>query len=501
MKKRTVTTLLIIAILVLVNLISEQYYFRIDLTEDREYTLDKTTKEILENLGEPITIKAYFSDNLPPHINKVKKYFKEYLIEYARISNNNLVYEFINPNESEKLKRQAISNGIYPVMISVRGENQIKQQQAFLGATLETGNEKEVIPFIQPGTALEYALSSAIKKITIVDKASIGLLTGYGSATLGDIKEVQSSLNMLYDFEAFDLKKDQHIPEIYQTIAVVRPKDRIPENVFNELDAFLERGGNLFLALNRVEGNVETAQGKEVDTGFESWLEKKGVIIHNNFVVDASCGAVGVMQGGELFSFMTNIEFPYIPVIKNFGDHPSTKGLELVVLKFASSINYLNQDSSSVFTPVAITSEKSGHMSAPLFFDLQKQWTKSDFPDKNLIVAGILEQTHSNGNQSNIFVVADGDFPVSNPQTGQKIHKDNANLMINAIDWLTDESGLINLRGKGIKYRPLVNLEEGMKIFLKYLNFFLPIVLVSFYGIIRAQRNKNKRIKRMLENY
>jgi ABC-type uncharacterized transport system involved in gliding motility auxiliary subunit len=98
-----------------------------------------------------------------------------------------------------------------------------------------------------------------------------------------------------------------------------------------------------------------------------------------------------------------------------------------------------------------------------------------------------------------MVIVSDGDFPVG-PQ-GQQINPDNANLMINGIDFLSDDTGLIGLRTRAVTSRPIKDLEDGTKTILKYLNFLLPIFLVVLYGLFRLQRNRNKRAKRLEENY
>ena len=102
MKKSATTILLIAGIVLFANLVSKQFFFRIDFTEDNQYTLSQATKDILSELEEPVTVKAYFSEELPPHIGRTRDEFEELLIEYGRLSNDNIVYEFINPNESEE---------------------------------------------------------------------------------------------------------------------------------------------------------------------------------------------------------------------------------------------------------------------------------------------------------------------------------------------------------------------------------------------------------------
>ncbi len=101
-----------------------------------------------------------------------------------------------------------------------------------------------------------------------------------------------------------------------------------------------------------------------------------------------------------------------------------------------------------------------------------------------------------------MVVIADGDFPVNG--TGQQVQKlkpDNVNLLVNAIDWLSDDTGLIELRTKGVTSRPLDQVEDGRKALIKWLNFLLPILLIIIYGIFRMQRNRNIRMKRMEEDY
>ena len=498
--KISTTILLMLAIVIVVNILSENYYFRIDLTEGKEYTLSKATRDILKNLDKPVTVTAYFSKDLPPDIGNISGNLRDMLVEYGNRSNGMVVYKFVNPNENEATEREAVQNGIQPIMINVRDKDQMKQQKAYLGALVSMGNNKEKIPFIQPGSAMEYALSTAIKKLSVVNKPSIAIIEGNGEPQLNEIMQVYKELSVLYDVQPLKLTDTTVIPEKYKTIALIRPTDTIPPAQLSILDNYLARGGNMFIALNRVQGNFTNATGTSLNLGIGDWLKRKGIDVSDNFIIDATCGAVTLQQQQGGFTMSSQIQFPYLPVIHKFADNPITKGLESVNLQFASPITFTG-DSTLKFIPIAFTSDKSGSLKAPLYFDIQKQWQLSDFPMSGLVVAAIIEGRLAGNGNSKIVLVSDGDFAVGGTQAGMQLPQDNVSLMANSIDWLSDETGLIDLRTKGTTSRPIRELQPGTKSLIKWLNFLLPIILIIVYGLIRIQVNHNKRVKRMEVSY
>ncbi|MCU0371113.1 MAG: GldG family protein [Bacteroidales bacterium] len=506
MKKRggkSITTqiLLMTGIIIVVNIISAQLYFRLDLTADKSYTLSKATKNILRSLEEPVTVTAYFTEDMPPQLLQARTDFMDMLIEYSNVAKGNLVYEFIDPNKDQDSENKAMQEGIMPNIVNVRERDQMTQKRVFLGAVLKMGTDKEIIPVIQSGTAMEYALSSAIKKLSVTEKPLLGYVQGHGEPSMGALQQVMTSLGVLYSIREVNLDDPSADLRQFATIIMVAPTDTIPTQHLSALDQYLSSGGNLFIAYNKVKGDFTTVQGTSIYTGLEDWLGRKGLYVDNNFLVDATCGSVGVQQQAGFMSFTTNISFPYLPVLQKFADHPVTKGLEQVLLPFASTIQYTG-DTSLTFTPIAFSSQKSGTLNPPLYFDVNKKWGDRDFPLSGLTVAGILSGRITGAAESKIILVGDGDFPVNGEgQRPQQLQPDNVNLMVNAVDWLSDQTGLIDLRTKAITARPLKDVEEGKATFLKWLNFLLPIILIIIYGIFRNQRNRSLRVKRMEEGY
>jgi len=501
MKRTTIFILTALGIIILVNLLSDNFFLRLDLTKDHRFTLSKATKNIIRNLPEPITVTAYFSNDVPTELARTKRDFKDLLTEYNSISKGQVVYEFIAPVTGEETEQKAVSAGIQPVIATVREKDQAKQQKVYLGAVVSMGDQQEVIPFMQPGAAMEYALSSAIKKISVKDKPVIGLLQGHGEPGVAAFPQASNALNILYEIEPVFLNDSVNNLLKFKTVAIVAPKDTIPASHLAQLDQFLAQGGNLYIAYNRVESRLEVQRGLSIYTGLEDWLLSKGLVVENNFVVDSRCANIQVRQQQGTFTFATQVPFPFLPIISKFADHPATKGLESMLLPFASTIGYTG-DTTKVFTPLAQTSDMSGSQPSPVYFDVSKQWNQADFPMKGLTVAGVLEGKIVGQAKSRIILVGDGDFAVNGEGEGARQQSpDNISFMVNSIDFLSDDTGLIELRTKGVTSRPLDQIEDGKKAFLKYFNFLLPILLVIIYGIFRAQYNRNLRNKRTEEGY
>lgn len=496
-KNITIFIVLVIGIVVLINFLSEQFFLRLDFTEDKRFTLSNATKDILANLEEPVTITAYFSDNLPPQLDQVKREVRNMLTEYATRSKGMVAYEFINPLKDDKIKAQANQAGVHQMQVQVQEKDQIQAQIAYMGLDIQLGEDNEPIPAITQIHGLEYTLSSTIKKLSVTEKPVVGLVQGHGEPGFGQIWEAKQALDILHKTELVHLNDSNLNLNKYNTLAIIAPKDSIPPNELAKLDVYLNQGGRLFIAIDRSDANLNQEQySHEVNTGLEYWLASKGIDVNSNVVIDMNCqkGWVQPQPG-----YLMQITIPYFIIVNEFADHPITSGLEAMSMNFASSINF-SGDSSAVFTPIVTSSENSGTRPAAGFINVTQKWSETDFPIPHLTLAAAIEGSLAGSAPTKIVVIGDGGFPV--PGEGQKqVNPDNLNLLVNSIDWLSDDTGLVELRTQGATARPLDDLEDNKRTFLKYLNFLLPVLLALAYGIFRFQRKHIIRIKRMEAGY
>lgn len=493
--------ILVLLAVLAANVVCDKFFFRIDFTGDNRYTLSKATRNILDNLDETVTITAYFSADLPAEVTRAKREFRDLLTEYRNLSHGQLEFEFVNPSASEEIEKQAVDEGLYPVMINVRDKDQIRQQRAFLGAVVEKGTAKEVIPFIQPSMAVEYALSSAIRKMQAGRRPMVGFLQGHGEPSPYTMQQVLGAMSVMYDVRAVNLDVNPLVLDSIATLAIVAPTDSISPEHFASIDRFMARGGRVLVCIDRTNADLDRLFAAERNTSLETWLASKGVSVDSKLAIDNFCASVNVQQQQGMYRVNVQQQFPYIPFVSNFSRHAITEGLEQVQMQFASPVVYTG-DSTATFTSLLFTSDRSATLNVPTNIDVQRQWTARDFPLAEIPLGGVLEGTIGGVPGSRMVVFGDGDFALNgDPRQPHQQSSDNISLFVNSIDYLSDDTGLIELRTKGITSRPISQLDDATRAIIKWVNVLLPIVIVLLIGFVRYQQQRNLRIKRMEEGY
>jgi ABC-type uncharacterized transport system involved in gliding motility auxiliary subunit len=160
-------------VIVLINLAGTTLFFRLDLTENGTYSISKASRQVVSTLSEPLTIKVFFTKNLPAPNNNTEQYLHDLLEEYSIFANQYFNYTFydVSPDEGDikqetKENRELAENyGIRPVQIQLVEKDEIKFQKAYMGLVLIHGDIIEKIPTITSIDGLEYKLTTAIKKL------------------------------------------------------------------------------------------------------------------------------------------------------------------------------------------------------------------------------------------------------------------------------------------------------------------------------------------------
>lgn len=487
--------LYILVAVLLLNIVSCFVFFRWDFTANKRYSLGKASKNIIRKNNESVVVDFYVTEDLPQNMKKLAKEFHSLLKEYKSLSNTNFIINTIYPDTPEK-EMKATKAGIEVIFQEIREKDQEKVQRIFMGAVFHIGKKQAVIPRINFDTPLEYRITSLFKQVSDTLKPTVGFLRGHGESTFNHMPQLISELSHLTEIQFVDLNLNQAYDNC-NVICIIDPKDNFSAYELEQLENYLNKGGRLFIALNHAIGQLGDRNSGFINpTGIENLLEKKGLKIKYDFVVDNNCGTIAINQQYGYINFQSNISFPYVPIITNFSKHTITLGLKSLLLPFASSIEQIKTSSAYIFTPLAKTSSISGIQQAPVFFDFQKQWTQNDFSHPHNIVAALLTNEDNN---SSIVTITDADFISDNIVSSSST--DNIKFAINSIEWLADNSGLIQLRNKFTTFSFLEPVSNHRKEFLKYLNFLLPIILVIAGALIHYRKQQRKRINRSHPGY
>ena len=400
------------------------------------------------------------------------------------------------------MEQEVAQSGVMPMGIQVREKDEATTMRGYMGMVIKAGNQQEVIPVLQSVSQMEYLISSNIKKLVTSDKPSVGFVQGHGELNLGQLGQVFQELSKIYEVDTVSFNNPASWAN-HKTLVILAPSQQYPPEHLALLDQFLASGGRLFLGLNAVGGDLQAqAPWDRINTGLDGWLAGKGIMVEQAFVTDELCRSVPVRVQNSFFSQL--IKFHHFPYIRNFVDHPVTQGLEQLLLQFASPITITNSDSTVRTGVLATSSQQSGKEPPPTYLNPNMPM---NFSYGNQNVAVWLEGKFGGDADSRIIVISDGDLPLPAVGGDPMVQlpnplPDNINFLVNGVDWLTDDTGLIGLRTKTVVSRPIEKqLEDGERNLVKWANFLTPILIVVLFGVFRMQRRRNRRLRWMAEDY
>lgn len=161
-------------LLVLINLVAVRAFVRLDLTAPRSYSLSKASKEVVKTIEEPLSVKVFFSKNLPAPYAGVEQYVKDILVEYAGAANKNFSYEYFNMDKPEN-QSIAQTYGLQQVQIREVKNNEVGFKNAFMGLVITYADQIEKLDNITTSDGFEYNLTTTISKVIASTNALSGL--------------------------------------------------------------------------------------------------------------------------------------------------------------------------------------------------------------------------------------------------------------------------------------------------------------------------------------
>ena len=204
----TIWVTAIIGCLVLVNLAGLEVFGRLDLTRDQQFTLSGASRSTLRNLPAPVTVRAYFTQDMPPPYSTNARYVRDLFDEYFASADGNFKYEFIDPiqaetdedkekkkevkedifgrqfRESTSIEQELQTLGIPPLQVRVNEDDSVEVKRVYMGLAIEYDGKTEVIPVVQQTESLEYDLTTIIRKMARERMPKVAFLGGHDGVDL-----------------------------------------------------------------------------------------------------------------------------------------------------------------------------------------------------------------------------------------------------------------------------------------------------------------------------
>jgi gliding-associated putative ABC transporter substrate-binding component GldG len=542
----------VLAGLLLFNFIAQRFFFRLDLTEEKRYTMSPATKKLLTDLKQPVTVTVYLTGDFPPAFRRLEQAVRETLTEFQVYGGANLHFIFIDPSAAgtEAARNQfyttLFKKGLKPTNLGATENGKRVEKIIFPWAVVSLngrtknvlllrGNQAEPaeVRLNQSIEGLEYELANTIRVLTPGLRKRLGVVQGHGELSNEQAGDMLGAWQQQYDVFRVDLSKVNDLRAL-DALVVAQPKMPYSEVEKFKLDQFITQGGRamFFVDALRVDLDSVSRNGAALATPYDLNLDdlffKYGLRLNQNLVLDLNSGQIPLVTGIE--GNKPKIEpmpWQLYPLINKFSKHPITRNLDAVYLKFVGNIDTVKAVGIRK-TALLSTSRYTRVLPAPVpinFNDARLEPNPKLYQNSFQAVGYLLEgqfkslyanraqpgtmkfqpETSPDAHPSKVLVIADGDFIRSDidTKTGKpyRLGYDrlantefaNRELVLNATDYLLDETGLIAVRGKQITLRPLDKVKlAGQRRSWQLLNLGAPLVLLMAFGAVRAWRRKRR---------
>ncbi|EAQ40979.1 gliding motility-associated ABC transporter substrate-binding protein GldG [Polaribacter sp. MED152] len=544
MNKKSLYIIGLFVALLFLNFINQGIYKRFDLTADKRYTLSETTKSILSEINEPLFITVYLEGDFPSEFKRLQIETRQFLEELAA-ENNNIKINFENPDDQ---REALIKKGMMPSQLTVEEDGKLSEAIIFPWAEISVDDKFKIVSLLPTAIVasqeeqlqkaienLEYSFLSAINGILEKNQKNVVLLTGNGE--LQDIYQYSflSEVSKKYRLTKFPLDSVASNPQ--QTLKdltsvdlaiITKPTEKFTEQEKFTLDQYITNGGKTLWMLDNVQADQDSllATGKMLayprDLNLTDLLFSYGVRINATLIKDLYAAQIALATGtvGNQTQFQ-NLDWFYHPLVSGNPYHPITKNVGNVRLQFANQIDTLKNNIKK--TPLLVSSPLTRKVGTPTIIELQsiaEEPIEEDYKAGNQLFAVLLEGDFNSAYKNRIkpynsslfkekasnnkmIVIADGDVARNQILKGKPtdLSRDkwtnqefgNKDFLINAVDYLLDDSGLISLRNKTLKINTL-DKQKAYKerTFWQFLNVILPLIILGVFGLSFHYLRKRK---------
>jgi len=482
---------LLVAFTISIAILGDQIPGRIDLTQNKLYTLSDTTKKIISETDDVINIVVYKSKQLPSQWQPQSRDIEEMLRDFDTYGKNNVIVTY-KYTDNEDNEREALSQGIQPVQFNTQSRDEVSVQKGYLGITISYLGKTEIIEFVNTTEDLEYQLTKRINKLATVTKPTVVFWEGKSLHSVNeDYTIFRQVLEDQFNVTTFSYSEEENkLPENIDTLVLVGPNEEFSQEEKDLITEYIDEGGSILALINPISINMETLSPTVNKNSLSNIFTKYGIRIEDELIYDLRYNEI-VSVGGGLTPYLS--QYPFWIKAQTNDESSISKGLGLITLRWASPINYdEGEDESIQITPLIYTSQysstqKSGEFN--IFLDADLSPDSSELFSRNIAIS---YQNETEDNLIRMVIIADTDI-----LNDESVQGSNSSLLfgLNSMEWLTQSASLSEIRLKNRDLTPIVFEQEWESNLLKYGNIIGIVTVITVVGavIIIRRTKKSKR--------
>ena len=544
MNKRVRHIFSLAIVLILLNIFNQRLYTRIDLTSDKRYTLASVTKEVINKIDKQLLIKVYLEGDFPSEFKRLQIETRQFLEELS--ANNSLIkIQFIRPdNQREKL----IKAGMIPSQLTVKEDGILSNAIIFPWAEISYKNKTSKVSLLTNGTSqsqedqlekaiesLEFSFSNAIYKLQEEKEKKIAVITGNGELSDIQLYSFLSEVTKKHRLAKFTLDSVKTNPEKslidlqqFDLAIIAKPTQPFTENEKLVLDQYIINGGKTLWMIENVQADTDSLYNNGSmlayprDLNLTDFFFSYGLRVNATLLQDLYAAKIPLATGniGDKPQFQ-NLNWFYHPLVSGNPNHAISKNIAPVRLRFANQIDTLQNSLKK--TPLLVSSMLTKKVGTPAIVELKsiakelkEEEYSSGFQITGLLTEGLFNSMYTdrvkpfsilNFRKKSLYnkmvVISDGDIGRNQLQKGKPfdLAKDkwtgeqfgNKEFLLNAIDYLLDDNGLIELRNKNIQINLLDKKKAYQeKTYWQFVNIILPLMVLLTFGLVFQYLRKRK---------
>jgi gliding-associated putative ABC transporter substrate-binding component GldG len=549
--KKVLTT---VALIVLLNLAGHFVFKRFDLTADKRYTLSQTSLNIVSEVKEPLYIDVFLEGEFPGEFKKLQTETQQ-LLEEFKAENPNVIFQFVNPLEDEDQKEATLQSfmerGLTPVNVTVNDKGQQTQEIVFPWAVATCANRSVKVPLLKnmmgASTAekvvssvqhLEYAFANAINTVAKAKQKKVVILNGNGELQDRYMADFIKSVKDNYYIGPFTLDSVAKSPnetlkflKKYDLAVIAKPTEAFTEEEKQVLDQFIISGGKTLWLVDQVNMEMDSLyneMGSNLafprDLNLNDMFFKYGVRMRPDLIFDLQNTPIALATG-EKGSATQYTQYPWFfsPMIYPTTKNPIVSNLDGIKFEFASPMEPLKNEikktvllQSSQASKIIGTPSQISLAMVSLRPDRKEFESKGNYP-VTLLLEGQFHSMYQNrvlpfkdatfqnkGKNNKMIVISDGDV-IKNQldQNGQPMELGydkwtnnlyaNKEFLMNCVNYLLDDNGLINIRSKEVDL-PILDKEKVYDTYTlsQVITVAVPIGILILFGVVFTFLRKRK---------